>query len=57
MCSPIIGLVASKLGLHLALLIPLALAAWIAIAAPALRTPDTRNDMDPIAPMRSAGIP
>lgn len=53
----IIGLVASKIGLHLALLIPLALAAWIAIAAPALRTPDTRNDMDPIAPMRSAGIP
>jgi MFS family permease len=35
----IIGLVADKIGLHLALLIPLALAAWIAVAAPALRTP------------------
>ena len=34
----IIGLVASKIGLHLALLIPVALAAWIAVAAPALRT-------------------
>ena len=33
----IIGLVANKIGLHLALLIPLALAAWIAVAAPALR--------------------
>ena len=32
----IIGLVADKIGLHLALLIPLALAAWIAVAAPAL---------------------
>jgi fucose permease len=35
----IIGLVADKIGLHLALLIPLALVAWIAVAAPALRTP------------------
>jgi fucose permease len=35
----IIGLVANKIGLHLALLIPLALAAWIAVAASALRTP------------------
>jgi fucose permease len=33
----IIGLVANNIGLHLALLIPLALAAWIAVAAPALR--------------------
>jgi MFS family permease len=32
----VIGLVADKIGLHLALLIPLALAAWIAVAAPAL---------------------
>jgi fucose permease len=32
----IIGLVADKIGLHLAFLIPLALAAWIAVAAPAL---------------------
>jgi fucose permease len=37
----IIGLVANKIGLHLALLIPLALAAWIVVAAPALRTPQT----------------
>ena len=34
-----IGLVASRTGLQLALLIPLALAAWIAVAAPALRQP------------------
>ncbi len=39
----IIGLVANKIGLHLALLIPLALAAWIAVAAPALRTPEDRD--------------
>ena len=38
----IIGLVASKIGLHLALLIPVVLAAWIAVAAPALRTPEDR---------------
>jgi len=35
----VIGAVASQIGLHLALLIPLALAAWIAVAASALRTP------------------
>jgi fucose permease len=35
----VIGVVASRIGLHLALLIPLVLAAWIAIAAPALRNP------------------
>jgi fucose permease len=35
----IIGLVANNIGLHLALLIPLALAAWIAVAASALRVP------------------
>jgi fucose permease len=35
----VIGVVANRIGLHLALLIPLALAAWIAVAAPALRTP------------------
>jgi MFS family permease len=35
----VIGLVADKIGLHLALLVPLALAAWIAVAAPALGTP------------------
>ena len=43
----IIGLVANKIGLHLALLIPLALAAWIAIAAPALR-PSPSSDPDRI---------
>src|SRR3984957_20505785 len=32
----VIGLVASRIGLHLALFIPVVLAAWIAIAAPAL---------------------
>jgi fucose permease len=39
----IIGLIADKIGLHLALLIPLALAAWIAFAAPALRA---RTDVE-----------
>jgi fucose permease len=44
----IIGLVANKIGLHLALLIPLALAAWIVVAAPALRTPQsTGHDRHP----------
>jgi hypothetical protein len=32
----IIGLVADRIGLHLALFIPVALAAWIALAAPVL---------------------
>jgi fucose permease len=41
----IIGLVADKIGLHLALLIPLVLAAWIVVAAPALRTPQS-TDLD-----------
>jgi fucose permease len=40
----VIGAVASRIGLHLALLIPLALAAWIAIAAPALRTRQSGTD-------------
>lgn len=53
----IVGLVASKLGLHVALVIPLILAAWIAVAAPALRPPDASDHTDPIAPVRSAGIP
>jgi fucose permease len=42
----IIGLVANKIGLHLALLIPVALAAWITVAAPALRAPQG-TDHDP----------
>jgi len=48
----IIGLIADKIGLHLALLIPLALAAWIAVAAPALRpTPgaDQERRLSPAA--------
>ena len=53
----IVGLAANKLGLHLALVIPLVLAAWIAVAAPALRAPDTSDHKDPIAVMPSAGIP
>ena len=53
----IVGLAANKIGLHLALVIPLVLAAWIAIAAPALRAPDPTDHKDPIAAMPSAGIP
>jgi fucose permease len=54
----IIGLVADNIGLHLALLIPLALAAWIAVAAPALRTPQaTSQHADPSARPTAAGIP
>lgn len=40
----IIGVVASKIGLHLALLIPVALSAWIAVAASALRAPGDASD-------------
>jgi len=40
----IIGVVASKIGLHLALLIPVALSAWIAVAASSLRTPENASD-------------
>jgi MFS family permease len=53
----IVGLVAGKIGLHVALVIPLVLAAWIAVAAPALRAPATADHEDPIAAMPSAGIP
>jgi fucose permease len=42
----IIGLVANTIGLHLALLIPLVLAAWIAVAAPALRVSEA-SGQDP----------
>ncbi len=50
----IIGLVANKIGLHLALLIPVALSAWIAVAAPALRTPQTSDpDRSPSPATRS----
>jgi fucose permease len=54
----IIGLVANSIGLHLALLIPLALAAWIAVAAPALRVPRVTSQLaDPSAHETAAGIP
>jgi fucose permease len=48
----VIGLIADNIGLHLALLIPLALAAWIAVAAPALRKPQAGNQdaSDPLHP-------
>jgi fucose permease len=47
----IIGLIADNIGLHLALVIPLALAAWIAVAAPALRTPAAGDRAaDPLRP-------
>jgi fucose permease len=49
----VIGLVANKIGLHLALLIPLGLAAWIAVAASALRTP--QNQVTPPRPAVPAG--
>jgi fucose permease len=38
----IIGLVADRIGLHLALFIPVALAAWIVVAAPVLDIPVAR---------------
>ena len=50
----VIGLVANKIGLHLALLIPLGLAAWIAVAASALRTPANPGHA---APADGAGGP
>jgi fucose permease len=54
----IIGLVANSIGLHLALLIPVALAAWIAVAAPALRVPRVTSQLaDPSAHETAAGIP
>jgi hypothetical protein len=54
----VIGLVANSIGLHLALLIPLALAAWIAVAAPALRAPQAESQLaDPSARATAAGIP
>lgn len=50
----IIGLVASKIGLHLALLIPVVLAAGIAVAAPALRAPQRDGrDRGPVPATRS----
>jgi fucose permease len=39
----IIGVIASKIGLHLALFIPVVLSAWIAVAASALHTSEIAN--------------
>jgi fucose permease len=47
----VIGLVANQIGLRQALLIPLALAAWIAVAAPALRIPQPGNPGDRLLPV------
>jgi fucose permease len=46
----IIGLVANNIGLHLALLIPVAMAAWIAVAARALRTPESSDRDHSLSP-------
>ena len=55
----IIGLVANQIGLHLALVILVVLAAWIAVAASALREPRNRSGefRSPIADQKAAGIP
>jgi fucose permease len=55
----IIGLVANQIGLHLALVILLVLAAWIAVAASALGEPRNRSGqlISPIADQKAAGIP
>jgi fucose permease len=52
----IIGLVANNIGLHLALLIPLALAAWIAVAAPALRASETLSQDPRLAQATKADV-
>jgi fucose permease len=55
----IIGLIASQIGLRLALAILVVLAAWIAVAASALREPRSRSGepISPIARQKAAGIP
>jgi fucose permease len=55
----IIGLVANQIGLHLALVILVVLAAWIAVAASALGEPRNRpgKPISPIAHQKAAGIP
>ena len=52
----IIGLVANNIGLHLALLIPLALAAWIAVAAPALRASEALSQDPRLAQATKANV-
>lgn len=54
----IIGLVANQIGLHLALVILVVLAAWIAVAASVLGEPRNRSELiSPIADQKAAGIP
>ena len=54
----IVGLVANQIGLHLALVILIVLAAWIAVAASALGEPRNRSEhISPIARQDAAGIP
>jgi fucose permease len=55
----IIGLIANQIGLHLALVILVVLAAWIAVAASALGEPRHRSGefISPIADQKAAGIP
>jgi fucose permease len=55
----IVGLVANQIGLHLALVILLVLAAWIAVAASALGEPRNRSGklISPIVDQKAAGIP
>ena len=52
----IIGLVANNIGLRLALLIPLALAAWIAVAAPVLRASETLSQDHRLAQATRADV-
>ena len=52
----IIGLVANNIGLRLALLIPLALAAWIAVAAPVLRASETLSQDHRLAQATKADV-
>jgi fucose permease len=54
----IIGLVANQIGLHLALVILVVLAAWIAVAASALGEPRNRSGkpISPVARQKAAGI-
>ncbi|TVZ07059.1 MFS transporter [Trebonia kvetii] len=55
----IIGVVANQIGLHLALVVLVVLAAWIAVAASALGEPRNRSGklISPIADQKAAGIP
>ena len=52
----IIGLIADKIGLHLALLIPLALAAWIAVAAPVLSPPQSPDPTQGLLPANQGNV-